>query len=465
MKNEGDNNNLNTIRYKYEYKLPHKINNQNPKNKLSKNYFPKTNDDNKTTLHIDSNTIDYSNDNYKNITIRKESIRSRYKRLLNLDNKKKTSSILPVKNIIKVNTTNILPIKVNKINKAKNEIKNNKELPLNAYRFKFLKNNVNNIKYLKNKYNTEKNFYIKENGKDKELYEQIKLKFDCLVKGIKIKFFNVDEYKIIKSIGEGTYGTIYEVQNKKTNQKFAIKKVIAKDLEKLELFIKSFEITSSLNNEYIIDIMGINLKFIDANKFLLYILMPLAETDWDSSIKLRSKAKSYYKEEELISILSQIVSAMIYLKKHNIVHRDIKPENILIFKNIYKLSDFGEAKITNNLIKSHSLRGTDIYMSPILYNKLKNKERKVEHDPYKSDVYSLGICFLYASELNFNTVKSIRGLKYQGLVDILVKKMMKKKYSETFVDIILNMIRIDEKERIDLYELNELIKNYYDKNL
>ena len=73
---------------------------------------------------------------------------------------------------------------------------------------------------------------------------------------INIKFFNVDEYKIIKSIGEGTYGTIYEVQNKKTNQKFAMKKVIAKDLEKLELFIKSFEITSSLNNEYIIDIMG-----------------------------------------------------------------------------------------------------------------------------------------------------------------------------------------------------------------
>ena len=464
MKNEGDNYNLNNIRYKNDYKLLHKINNQNPKNKLSNNYCPKTNDDNKTTLHIYSNTIDYSNDINKNTTIRKESIRSKYKRLLNLNNKKKTSSILPVKNIIKVNTSNILPIKVNKINKIKNEIKNNKELQINAYRIINIKNNINN-RYLKNSFNTDKNFSLKDNEKEKEIFESTKLKFNCLIKRINIKFFNVDEYKIIKSIGEGTYGTIYEVQNKKTNQKFAMKKVVAKDLEKLELFIKSFEIASSLKHKNIMDIMGINLKFIDANKFLLYILMPLAETDWDSSIKLRSKAKSYYKEKELISILSQIVSTMIYLKKHNIVHRDIKPENILISNNIYKLSDFGEAKITNNLIKSHSLRGTDIYMSPILYNKLKNKERKAEHDPYKSDVYSLGICFLYASELNFNTVKSIRGLKYQGLVDILVKKMMKKKYSETFVDIILNMIRIDEKERIDLYELNKLIKNYYDKNL
>ena len=464
MKNGGENYNLNNNKYKNDYELLHKINNQNPKNKLSNNYFPKTNDDNKTTLHIYSNTIDYSNDINKNTTIRKESIRSKYKRLLNLNNKKKTSSILPVKNIIKVNTSNILPIKVNKINKIKNEIKNNKELQINAYRIINIKNNINN-RYLKNSFNTDKNFSLKDNEKEKEIFESTKLKFNCLIKRININFFNVDEYKIIKSIGEGTYGTIYEVQNKKTNQKFAMKKVVAKDLEKLELFIKSFEIASSLKHKNIMDIMGINLKFIDANKFLLYILMPLAETDWDSSIKLRSKAKSYYKEKELISILSQIVSTMIYLKKHNIVHRDIKPENILIFKNIFKLSDFGEAKITNNIIKSHSLRGTDIYMSPILYNKLKNKERKAEHDPYKSDVYSLGICFLYASELNFNTVKSIRGLKYQGLVDILVKKMMKKKYSETFVDIILNMIRIDEKERIDLYELNKLIKNYYDKNL
>ena len=420
MKNEGDNYNLNNIRYKNDYKLLHKINNQNPKNKLSNNYFPKTNDDNKTTLHIYSNTIDYSNDINKNTTIRKESIRSKYKRLLNLNNKKKTSSILPIKNIIKVNTSNILPIKVNKINKIKNEIKNNKELQINAYRIINIKNNINN-RYLKNSFNTDKNFSLKDNEKEKEIFESTKLKFNCLIKRININFFNVDEYKIIKSIGEGTYGTIYEVQNKKTNQKFAMKKVVAKDFEKLELFIKSFEIASSLKHKNIMDIMGINLKFIDVNKFLLYILMPLAETDWDTSIKLRSKAKSYYKEEELISILSQIVSAMIYLKKHNIVHRDIKPENILISNNIYKLSDFGEAKITNNIIKSHSLRGTDIYMSPILYNKLKNKERKAEHDPYKSDVYSLGICFLYASELNFNTVKSIRGLKYQGLVDILVK--------------------------------------------
>ena len=154
---------------------------------------------------------------------------------------------------------------------------------------------------------------------------------------------------------------------------------------------------------------------------------------------------------------------MIYLQNHNIVHRDIKPDNILIFNNIYKLSDFGEAKITLGFEKCHSLRGTDIYMSPLLHEKLKKKEKQVEHDIYKSDMFSLGTCFLYACELNFNTIKAIRELKFQGLVDKLVRKMMKARYSEEFIDIILKMIKIEEKERLNFLELNDIIQDYYNK--
>ena len=49
-----------------------------------------------------------------------------------------------------------------------------------------------------------------------------------------------------------------------------MKKMIANNLEKLELFLKSFEITNSLKHENIIDILGINMKYLDINKFILY---------------------------------------------------------------------------------------------------------------------------------------------------------------------------------------------------
>ena len=61
--------------------------------------------------------------------------------------------------------------------------------------------------------------------------------------------------------------------------------------------------------------------------------------------------------------------------------------------------------------KSNSLKGTELYMSPILYCCLKREEDDVEHNPYKSDVFSLGLCLFYAATINFNILLSMRELK------------------------------------------------------
>ena len=51
----------------------------------------------------------------------------------------------------------------------------------------------------------------------------------------------------------------------------------------------------------------------------------------------------------------------------NIVHRDIKPQNILKFNNgLYNIADFGEAKEIKISKQLNTLRGTELYMSPLL---------------------------------------------------------------------------------------------------
>ena len=69
-------------------------------------------------------------------------------------------------------------------------------------------------------------------------------------------------------------------------------------------------------------------------------------------------------------------------------------------------------------------------------------------------MFSLGTCFLYACELNFNTIKAIRELKFQGLINQLLKKMMKGRYSDKFIELIIKMIQIDENKRIDFIQLS-----------
>ena len=101
-----------------------------------------------------------------------------------------------------------------------------------------------------------------------------------------------------------------------------------------------------------LDILGICIRCLDQTTYVLYVLMDLALHDWDFEIEERKKKKNYYTEKELITILKQISSALLYLQRvKRIAHRDVKPENILVFNDgIYKLGDFGEAKINRMMV-------------------------------------------------------------------------------------------------------------------
>ena len=267
----------------------------------------------------------------------------------------------------------------------------------------------------------------------------------------------MENYTIIRQLGEGSFGSIYEVFNKDSKIKYAMKKIIANDIHSLEVFQREFEIVHENKHPNILDIHGICIRCLDTTTYVLYVLMDLAEKDWEVEINQRSKKKKFYTEKELISMLKQIVNALYFLQKEkNIAHRDIKPENILLFKhNIWKIADFGEAKKSRaNIFKT--LRGTEFYMSPILYNNLKIKNDLVKHNPYKSDVFSLGYCIICAATLNFDIVEKIREKSVDEIKKIFDENIPNF-YSKKFVDLIFKMIEEVEDKRIDFVRLKQIL--------
>ena len=145
-------------------------------------------------------------------------------------------------------------------------------------------------------------------------------------------------------------------------------------------------------------------------------------------------------------------------KEKQIAHRDVKPENVIVFKNnIYKLGDFGEAKGMKDGDKLSTLRGTDTYMSPILYKGLQMELEDVVHDVYKSDVFSLGYSLLYAASLNHDIINAIRELESMDDIAKELNKRMKPRYSDKFINIILKMINPDENKRVDFISLDKII--------
>ena len=310
---------------------------------------------------------------------------------------------------------------------------------------------------------------------DNKLYEHIQRRLKKILKKGKLPRFDLDKFSVEKQIGDGSFGVIYLVHNNKSKKKYAMKKIIANNINSIEVFQKEFEIAHHDRHPSITDIKGIHIKCFDSTTFVLYVLMDLAEKDWEVEINERQKNKHYYKEKELISILKQLSNALYFLQKEkDVAHRDVKPENVLIFKNrkedkniygefSYKLCDFGEAKdyALIHSKKQKTLRGTELYMSPILYNGLLKDASFVDHNAYKSDVFSLGCCMIIAANLDFDIINEIRILKEQKKIEKFLKNKLLGKYGEDFINIILKMINFNEKERVDFIQLEEMIKSIF----
>ena len=272
--------------------------------------------------------------------------------------------------------------------------------------------------------------------------------------------FNIDDFKILQSIGEGSFGVIYSCQNIHSKDIFALKKIIVNTEKEMELFISEYELVRKINHKNILTIYGMSNKTLDFSTRVLYILMELSQTDWDKEIRSRNKINNLYKEVELISLLKQIVSSLSFLQENGISHRDIKPQNILVFPDqIYKVGDFGEAKEVKIAKKQMAtLRGTELYMSPVLFSTLKSSEKNnVEHNIYKSDVFSLGYCILYAATLSFKILYDLRNVNNQKNVVNIIKNYLLKKYSNRFIELIARMIDVSEVIRFDFFELNNYL--------
>ena len=96
-------------------------------------------------------------------------------------------------------------------------------------------------------------------------------------------------------------------------------------------------------------------------------------------------------------------------------------------------------------------------MSPILYNGLKFNQKDVVHNAYKSDVFSFGFCILYALTLNLKILNELRNVIDKNVISNIVQRNLKKNYSKNLIDLILNMLELNEKERFSFYDIKKYI--------
>ena len=150
----------------------------------------------------------------------------------------------------------------------------------------------------------------------------------------------MDRYQIVKSLGDGTYGTVFQAFNLKTQETVAIKKMKRK-FSSWDECVSLNEINSlrKLTHPNIIKLKEV----IKVNEELHLVFEFLSQNLYQLYLSFKNKQRKM--GEPLIkSLIFQILSGLAHMHKHGFFHRDLKPENLMVEGKIVKLCDFGLAR-------------------------------------------------------------------------------------------------------------------------
>ncbi|HWM89083.1 MAG TPA: protein kinase [Kofleriaceae bacterium] len=197
-----------------------------------------------------------------------------------------------------------------------------------------------------------------------------------------------DTYQLVRIIGKGGMGTIYEAHHARLRGKrYALKLLaaqVARQPEILARFRREAEIASQLGNEHIVEAHDFNIS--DGRA---YMVMELLDGE---DLADRIRRRGALPVGDVMCIVDQLASALDAAHRAQIVHRDLKPPNIYLCRrggrdDYVKVLDFGLSKVLDSMTvvtRDFTLLGTPAYMSP------EQAEGRIQQIDSRADVFALG---------------------------------------------------------------------------
>ena len=213
-----------------------------------------------------------------------------------------------------------------------------------------------------------------------------------------------DKWKICRELGQGSYGTVYEIQREDFGgvYKAALKVITVPQSGKELQSVLDEGMTPPQAKQYFYSVVedigrecAIMSRLKGTGNIVSYedhaVLRHPDGIGWDILIRMEllHPLLPYVYEHpmarrDIIRLGIDICKALELCQRYNIIHRDIKPENIFISDNgDYKLGDFGIARTIERTSSGLSKKGTYSYMAPEVYA---GKEYG-----FSVDTYSLGL--------------------------------------------------------------------------
>jgi tRNA A-37 threonylcarbamoyl transferase component Bud32 len=200
-----------------------------------------------------------------------------------------------------------------------------------------------------------------------------------------------DRYSIVRLIGEGGMGVVYEARHTSIGRRVALKvvhKEYSSNAVAIERFQQEAKVAATIGHLNICEVMDFGVT----DDGLAYIVMEYLEGESLATILGRERKLPV---DVAMSILMQIMDALEEVHAKGILHRDLKPENVFITNvkghgAVVKILDFGISKVMKpgadsmRLTQTGTMVGTPYYMSP------EHVRAKGDIDQ-RTDLYACGV--------------------------------------------------------------------------
>ncbi len=201
------------------------------------------------------------------------------------------------------------------------------------------------------------------------------------------------KYRILRLVGDGGMGTVYEAQHEVLGTRVAIKVLHPELLRRsglVERFLQEARVVAKIRSPHVVQVIDVD-RTPDAGD--AYIVMELLEGEALSSVIDRQRKLA---ASTACEYTTQILEALEAAHSLGVIHRDLKPENVFVTfvagKPVLKLIDFGIAKLRaedgaparKNLTVAGVVMGTAEYMAP-------EQARSAGEVDARADLYAVGV--------------------------------------------------------------------------
>jgi len=205
------------------------------------------------------------------------------------------------------------------------------------------------------------------------------------------------KYRVLRRIGEGGMGTVYEGENVRIERRVAIKVLhehVASSQEFAQRFEREARACARVGSPHVCDVLDLG----DLENGEKFLVMEFLEGE---SLEERLTTKGRLTPYELAPIAFEILEGLGAMHQAGVIHRDLKPANVFLARRsggraeTVKILDFGVAKIIpraddpGGMTSTGVMMGTPLYMSP-------EQARGARDVDGRTDLYAASVIFYRA---------------------------------------------------------------------